>query len=115
MHTAVVIILVFITEVITAFAGMVNTAQQTLPSVSGAPSMSSLTSFNLGGLQMMHTMVVPLVLVFTAANALVPSVADGGSRYKILSNFAITGAISGFALIILPMLASSLFASVAQM
>jgi flagellar protein FlaJ len=115
MHTAVVIILVFITEVITAFASMVNTAQQTLPSVSGAPSMSSLTSFNLGGLQMMHSMVVPLVLVYTVANALVPSVADGGSKYRILSNFAITGAISGFALIVLPMLANALFASVAQM
>ncbi len=115
MHTAVVIILVFITEVITAFAGMVNTAQQTLPSVAGAPSMSSLTSFNLDGLSMMHNMVVPLVLVYTVANALVPSLADGGSKYKILSNFAITGAISGFALIVLPMLAHSLFASVAQM
>ena len=114
MHTAVVIILVFITEVITAFASMVNSAQQTLPSVAGAPSMSSLTSFNLSGLGLMHSMVVPLVLVYTAANAIVPAVADGGSKYKVLSNLAITGAISGFALIILPMLAHSLFASVSH-
>lgn len=114
MHAAVVVILVFITEVITAFGGMVNRAQETLPSVNGAPSISSLTSFNLSGLEMMHGMVIPLVLVFTFANALVPSLAEGGSKYKILSNLAITGAISGFALIVLPMLASSLFTSISQ-
>ncbi len=115
MHTAVVVILVFITEVITRFGGMVTSAQQNLPSVSGTPSMGSLTTFNLSGLQMMHSMVVPLVLVFTVANSIVPVVADGGSKYKILSNFAITGAISGFALIVLPVLSGALFSSVAHM
>jgi flagellar protein FlaJ len=115
MHTAVVIILIFITEVITAFGSMVSNAQEALPTVTGAPSLSSLTTFNLSGLEMMHSLVIPLVLVFTFANGLVPSLAEGGSKYKILSNFAITGAISGFALIVLPMLASSLFQSVSHL
>lgn len=115
MHASVVIILVFITEVIVAFGDMVLKAQDVTPSVSGAPSMSTLTSFNLSGLELMQTMVVPLVLIFTVANAIVPSLAEGGSKYKILSNLGITAAISGISLLILPALANSLFTSVSQM
>ena len=114
MHSAVVVILVFITEVIVAFGSMVSQAQETMPSVPGAPSMSTLSSFNLSGLELMHQLVLPLVLIFTVANAIVPSVADGGSKYKILSNLGITAAISGVCLLVLPALASSLFTSVAQ-
>ncbi len=114
MHTCVVIILVFITEVITSFGGMVSKAQETMPTTSGAPSFSSLSSFNLSGLELMHQMVLPLVLIFTVANAIVPTLADGGSKYKVLSNFAITATISGLALVILPALANSLFTSVSQ-
>jgi len=114
MHTAVVIILVFITEVIVAFGSMVMTAQDNIPSVAGAPSLSSFSSFNLSGLELMHTMVMPLVLIFTVANAIVPSLAEGGSKYKILSNLTITAAISGLCLLILPELANSLFTSVSQ-
>jgi flagellar protein FlaJ len=115
MHTAVVIILVFITEVIVAFGGMVGKAQEVMPSVPGAPSMSYFSSFNLSGLEMMHTLVLPLVLIFTVANAIVPALAEGGSKFKILNNLAITGAISGAALLILPVLAAALFKSVSQM
>lgn len=114
MHTAVVIILVFITEVIVAFGGMVNTAQETLPKVAGAPSLSSMSSFNLSGLELMHHMVLPLVLIFTVANAIVPSLAEGGSKMKIFSNLGLTALISGAALIILPAMANTLFQSVAK-
>jgi len=115
MHTAVVIILVFITEVIVAFGGMVGKAQEAMPTVSGVPSMSAMTSFNLSGLELMQTMVMPLVLIFTVANAIVPSVAEGGSKYKILNNLGITAAISGICLLVLPVLASTLFTSVSQL
>ena len=77
--------------------------------------MSSLSSFNLSGLELMQQLVLPLVLIFTVANAIVPAVADGGSKYKILGNLGITAAISGFALLVLPALASSLFTSVSQL
>jgi flagellar protein FlaJ len=114
MHAAVVIILVFITEVIVAFGSMVNTAQESMPTIAGAPSISSFSSFNLSGLELMHHMVLPLVLIFTVANAIVPAVAEGGSRMKIFSNLGITALISGAALIILPALANALFQSVSK-
>jgi archaellum biogenesis protein FlaJ (TadC family) len=114
MHTAVVLILVFITEVIMAFGGMVAKAQEVMPSVPGAPPMSTLTSFNLSGLELMHNMVMPLVLIFTVANAIAPTMAEGGSKYKILSNLGMTAAISGASLLLLPAVANALFTSVSQ-
>jgi len=114
MHTSVVIILVFITEVIIAFSSMLNTAQDTMPKISGAPTLSSFSSFNLSGLELMHSLVIPLVLIFTVANAIVPTVAEGGSKFKILSNLGMTAAISGICLLILPVLADALFTSVSQ-
>ncbi|MFH1651017.1 MAG: hypothetical protein ABID87_02775 [Chloroflexota bacterium] len=112
MHVSVVVLLIFITEIIMAFAGMVTKAQEAMPSVAGAPSLGSFTSFNLSGLEVMHNMVVPLVLVFTIADAVAPSLADGGSWYKILHNLSFTAAISGLCLIFLPVMAEALFKSV---
>ncbi len=114
MHGAVVVILVFITEVIVAFGNMVGAAQESMPTVSGAPSISAFSSFNLSGLDFMHNMVIPLVLVFTVANAIVPFIAEGGSKLKVLGYFAFTSAISGVCLLALPYMADSLFTSVAQ-
>ncbi len=115
MHTAVVVILVFITEVIVGFGSMITKAQDSMPTLSGAPSLSAMSSFNLSGLEIMHQMVLPLVLIFTIANAIVPSLAEGGSKFKILNNLGITAAISGLCLLILPALSSALFTSVSQM
>jgi archaeal flagellar protein FlaJ len=114
MHAAIIIILVFITEIIVAFGHLVGTAQNALPSVSGAPSVTSFSSFNLSGLETMQHLVLPLVLIFTVANAIVPALADGGSKYKIVSNLSITAAISGVCLLVLPMAAGMLFKSVAK-
>jgi len=112
MHAAVVAILVFITEVISTFAGMLGKAQSAMPQVEGSPSMGAFNSFNLSGLEIMHSMVIPLVLIFTFANALAPSMAEGGSKYKILSNLAFTAGISGVMLLVLPKLAAMLFSTV---
>lgn len=114
MHASVVLLLIFVTEVILAFASMVTKAQEAMPSVSGAPSVSAFASFNLSGLEVMHGMVLPLVLIFTVANSIVPSLAEGGSKYKILNNLGIMGAISGISLLLLPALADALFKSVSQ-
>lgn len=115
MHTAVVIILIFITEIIVAFGNMVGQAQDSMPTVTGTPSLSSMSSFNLSGLELMHQLVLPLVLIFTIANAIVPSLAAGGSKYTILSNLGITAVISGVCLLVLPVMANALFTSVSPM
>jgi archaeal flagellar protein FlaJ len=114
MHICVVLILIFITDVIVSFGNMISQAQANLPSNSAGYTVSTFSSFNLAGLDVMKQMVVPLVLIFTVANAIVPVLAQGGSKYKIFSNLGITSAISGISLVVLPKLAHMLFASVSQ-
>ncbi len=112
MHASVVVLLVFITEVILMFGTMVQQAEQSLPKISGAPSSKTFTSFNYAGLELMHSMVVPMVLIFTVANAIAPTLATGGSKYKIFQNLAITCAITGVSLWLLPKVAQKLFISI---
>ena len=109
MHASVAVLLVFVTEIITTFGGMVAQAQEALPTVSGASSASTFSSFNFTGLEMVNVMVIPLILIFTFANALAPSIAGGGSGYKLLFNIGITAAISGASLVFLPTIADTLF------
>jgi len=94
------------------FSSMVARAQEIMPKISGAPDLGAFTSFNLSGLELMHSLIVPLVLVFTLADAIAPSIADGGSWYKILHNLSFTAAISGVSLMLLPSMAESLFKSI---
>lgn len=112
MHTAVVVLLIFITEVISSFAGMVTRAEATMPRMGGGPSMASFTSFNISGLEYMHNLVLPLVIVYTVANAVAPALAEGGSKYKMLFNLSLTAMVSGVSLAVLPRAAKLLFASV---
>jgi archaeal flagellar protein FlaJ len=112
MHAAVIALLVFVTEVITTFGNMVGQAEASIPQVSGAPAMSAFTSFNLAGLNILHTMVLPLVLIFTVSNALAPTIADGGSWYKIFFNLGLMAIISGICMVFLPQIAAMLFSSV---
>jgi len=112
MHAAVVGLLIFITEVVTIFGGLVAGAKETMPTISGAPSVATFSSFNFSGLEFLHTLVLPLVIVFTLANAIAPSIADGGSRYKILYNLGLTAGISGLSLVLLPTLANMMFSSI---
>jgi archaellum biogenesis protein FlaJ (TadC family) len=83
-----------------------------MPDMSGAMTMASLTSFNFAGLEMLHSLLLPLVLVLTISDAAAPSIADGGSRYKFLYNFGFTAMITGFCLVCLPVLAGILFSAV---
>jgi len=112
MHASIVALLVFVTEIITIFGEMIKKAGEVMPNVSGATSVGSFTSFNFSGLELLTGMVIPLVVVFTIANGIAPSIADGGSRYKILYNLAITAAISGASLTFLPALANLLFSTI---
>jgi len=111
MHAAVVCLLVFISEIITIFSNLVKAASQNLPEMKGA-AISSFTSFNFSGLELLHALVVPLVLIYTISNAAAPAIADGGSKYKILFNLGLTSLISGAALTGLPVLARMLFSGI---
>lgn len=115
MHASIVALLIFITEVMGAFGNMLYGATQNMPAVSGSATMAGFVTFNFAGLELMRSMLLPLVFVFTFSDAIAPSIAEGGSRYKFLYNFGITAAITGASLLTLPALAEMLFKSTIQM
>jgi archaeal flagellar protein FlaJ len=112
MHVAVVALLVFVSEVITIFGGMVSQAEAAMPKVAGAPSIGAFTSFNMESLGMLHSLVLPLVIIFTIANSLAPTIADGGSWYKMFFTLGVLAAVSGLCMIFIPEAASMLFKTV---
>ena len=112
MHMAVVGLLVFITEVITRFGNMIGQAEKSMPQVGGSSGISAFSTFNIAGLSTLHTMVVPLLLVFTVANTMAPAIVEGGSWYKAFFNLGILASVSGLSLLILPALATALFKTV---
>jgi len=91
---------------------MVGKAEQEMPKMSGGTSVGAFTSFSFSGLDLLQRLVLPLVLIFTVANALAPIIADGGSRWKIIYNLSLTSSISGVSLVLLPKLAAMLFRSI---
>lgn len=111
MHGANVVLLVFISQVIGIFGGLVIQAQEAMPNLSGG-SMGNFTTFNMGGMDLLQALVIPLVLVFTLANGLAPSIVEGGSKAEALRTMGLTAGVTGMALLALPIMANSLFASI---
>ncbi|MEE8471627.1 MAG: hypothetical protein V3S82_00505 [Dehalococcoidia bacterium] len=112
MHGAIIGLLIFIAEVIGIFGEMVATAQESMPAVTDGPAMGAFTTFNMAGLDIMTSLVFPLVVAFTVGNAMAPSIVDGGSRLKAMRNMGFTLGLSGFCLVAFPFIAKSLFASI---
>jgi flagellar protein FlaJ len=112
MHASVVALLIFITEVMGIFGGMLHEATQGVSNMETSATVASLTSFNFGGLEILRSLLLPLVIVLTISDASAPSIAEGGSRYKFCYNFGITALVTGLFMISLPSLATVLFSSV---
>ncbi|RLC95275.1 MAG: hypothetical protein DRI39_00580 [Chloroflexi bacterium] len=112
MHAALTGLLIFVVQVVATFGSMVAEAQAPALDTASGLTMGYFTSFNLGGLELMQRLVLPLVIVFTVSNALAPSIADGGSRWKIVYHLGLTAFISGASLVCLPEVAEMIFSAV---
>ena len=111
MHGAVVLLLVFVTEVMTKFGGMIGEIESEIPGAATAATGGFFT-FDFAELHLLNTLVVPVILVLTVVNAVAPKVADGGHNSKLFYNLSITMALSGACMIMVPRLAEIIFAGV---
>jgi len=101
MHIVTCGLMLFICGVLTVFAGAI-TSMADLETGGGMP----LPTFGFFGdatqLQLFHTLVIIVILVFTVANAFAIRAAGGGHQYKFLFYFGILGAMAGLALLLTP-------------
>ncbi|MCL0091020.1 archaellar assembly protein FlaJ [Dehalococcoidia bacterium] len=112
MHGAVVLLLLFVTEVMTTFGDMIGKIETEIPGAATSSAVGSFLAFDFAGLQLLNALVVPVILVLTAVNAVAPKMADGGHNSKLLYNLSITMGLSGACLIMVPHLTAIIFAGV---
>jgi archaellum biogenesis protein FlaJ (TadC family) len=95
--------MLFICGVLVVFSGAIE-SMSSLEAGGGMP----LPTFGFFGdatqLDLFHTLVIMVILVFTAANAFAIRATGGGHHYKFLFYFGILAAMSGLALLLTPQL-----------
>jgi archaeal flagellar protein FlaJ len=114
MHTVLTGLSVFIYSIFVTFSDLIKTL---MPKTDSAASMATnLPSFGLftqnnTQLTLLHFMILTIVFVLTLANAFAIYAVSGGSARKLIFYLAITIAISGAVLVIVPTMASTMFKS----
>ncbi len=118
LHLAMVGLLEFIVEIMTLFSTGIASNANALVSATQAdlgtqgPQINDLFTFGQVNLTFVNVLVTSVVLVLTGANAFAPKAAEGGHGLKLLFNLAITMTISGTLMIVVPIVARSIFNSI---
>ena len=119
MHVSMTGLLVFIFEIVATFNDhLEDVAKEVLEqSVFTDTSSSTSSSLQIGmemfqphDLAVISNVIILVVLVLTVANSLAPKFASGGHPLKLTRNFSLLCIFSGLILLIVPKVASALFA-----
>lgn len=116
MHAAMTGLLMFIMAIISTFnAKLEEVSESVLDQAQSATSNlgnsgAGLDMFQTQDLGMTTAVVAFVVLVLTIANALAPKFAAGGHNLTLTQTFSITSMISGINFLVIPRVATSLFA-----
>jgi flagellar protein FlaJ len=111
MHAVLSTLSVFIYSVFVTFSKLVDTIMPKTDNSGALPNLPSFGLFNQSSnyLGLLHFMVLTVVLILTVANALSIHFVNGGHILKMLFSLAITTAISGGVLIIVPQIVNVIF------
>jgi len=114
VHGAIVGLLVFVSQVVTAFAGVVEGVYE--EALAEAPVKTvEIFSFSFESVPMLKNLTLPCLLVLAATTAFAANAATGGSRYKLYLYLGLTFGLSGAAMLIVPAMTDMIFASVSVM
>jgi flagellar protein FlaJ len=114
MHGAIVALLVFVVQVITLFAKVVEGVYT--QSVAEAQIKAvEVFSFSFDSVRLLEILTLPCILVMSVATAFAVKAADGGNNYKLCSYLAVTLGLSGMGLVIVPGLVDGIFSSIEMM
>lgn len=112
MHTVLTTLSVFIYSIFLTFSQLVNTlmpkGELTSELVTNMPSFG-LFSTDTTQLKLLYFMVMTIVFVLTLANAFAIYSVSGGHPRKLFYYIALTGAISGGVLVVVPSIANMMF------
>lgn len=114
MHGAIVALLVFVVQVITLFAKVVEGVYTQSVAEAQAKAVE-VFSFSFDSVRLLEVLTLPCILVMSVATAFAVKAADGGNNYKLCSYLAVTLGLSGMGLVIVPGLVDGIFSSIEMM
>lgn len=114
MHAALVMLLVFVVQVILLF-GEVMQGAYTQGVAEAQTKALEVFAFSFDGVVVLETLSVPVILVMSVTTAVAVKAADGCSNYKLCGYLAVTLGMSGFGMVMVPMMADSIFSSLPAM
>jgi len=101
MHAVTTGLMIFIVGVLAVFAGAIQSISD-LQTGGGMPLPTFGFFGNTTQLELFHTLVIMVILVFTVANAFAIRAAGGGHHYKFLFYFGLLAGMSGLAILLTP-------------
>ncbi len=116
LHTVLLAILLFVTEVLVIFGQKLAEVQQQGLSggVAAEANVDTSLAFVSPDIAFVKAFVVAVILVLTVANTFAPYAASGGHIYKLCLYGAVMTFLSGIAMLVIPALVHAIFASVAS-
>jgi len=111
MHVAIIGLLLFVVEVIMAFASAAAGAYGQATEGVESPALS-VFSLNFQTLAILDYLTLPAVIVLSITVAFAVKTAKGGSKYTFYSYLGVTLGAAGIGMIAIPALAGSIFAPI---
>jgi flagellar protein FlaJ len=111
LHFAMTGLMLFILEIMKTFNTIITTAIEEMETRSSGAALSALPAipvFQPQNMDMITYLTVAAVIAYTVANALAPKVAKGGHPFLCCTFGAITCLMTGFNMLIIPPVASSI-------
>jgi flagellar protein FlaJ len=117
MHAALLMILLFVTEVVRVFGAKIAEVQSdNLNSdIVREAGVSTSIAFAAPDMQLIGGFVSVMVLMLTLVNSFAPYAASGGHRFKICLYASVMMVLTGIALLAVPAIVQGLFRSVSTM
>jgi archaellum biogenesis protein FlaJ (TadC family) len=113
MHTVLIVLIVFVYNVFLQFTVLLKTIMPSSQDIQSS-ALSSMPTFGLFGqnaglMHQLYFMIIVIAFILTIANAISIYAVGGGHPSKIIFYLALTGAISGAIIAIVPSMVSMLF------
>ena len=115
IHVASVSLLMFIVEIVSSFAGLIQGLEVRQVNASFYDAYGAVFNFDLNAIQALRPMVVIVVVVLSVVNAVAPHVTEGGHGLKFFYYLGITLFLSGIVVLGIPSVVEFIFGSISSL
>ena len=112
IHTASVVLLIFIIHIVTSFSDLVAELEVENAERAGSAAFGGVFNFDFASIHKLEPVVFLVVLVLSFVDALAPQVTEGGHWYKFFYYLGMTLFMSGLVLVGVPPVVDMIFGNI---